>query len=60
MTDQPPEWAIRCPWCQAAPGQRCTSPRGRRLVIESHDARINAHAATQTTKEEPCPPSPTP
>ena len=46
MTGSPPEWATRCPWCNAAPGQRCTSPRGRRLVIESHDARIEAHAAT--------------
>ena len=46
----PPEWATRCPWCNAPPGQRCTSPRGRRLVIESHDARIEAHT-TQTTHQ---------
>jgi hypothetical protein len=39
----PPEWAIRCPWCGASPGTRCTSPRGRRLPIQSHDARIQAH-----------------
>lgn len=48
--DHPPEWQTRCPWCNASPGQRCTSPRGRRLAVESHDARINAHA-TQTAKE---------
>jgi hypothetical protein len=42
---QLPEWAIRCPWCAAAPGQRCTSPRGRRLAIQSHDARIEAWTA---------------
>jgi hypothetical protein len=50
---KPPEWATRCPWCNAPPGQRCTSPRGRRLVIESHDARITAwtnHNATEETK----------
>lgn len=47
---QPPEWNIRCPWCQAAPGTRCTSPRGRRLDIESHDARINAWTQ-QPTKD---------
>lgn len=40
--DHPPEWQIRCPWCQAAPGVRCTSPRGRRLTVHSHDARITA------------------
>ena len=44
----PPEWAIRCPWCGARPGTRCTSPRGRKLAIESHDARINAWTAQQT------------
>jgi hypothetical protein len=42
----PPEWAIRCPWCQAPPGQRCTSAgRGRRIAIPSHDARVTAWAA---------------
>jgi hypothetical protein len=49
----PPEWAIRCPWCQAAPGQRCTSPRGRRLPINSHDARINAHEQPSTDTTAP-------
>lgn len=39
-----PEWAIRCPWCGAPPGTRCTSPRGRRLPITSHDARTTAYA----------------
>lgn len=45
MTAHPPEWSVRCPWCHAPPGQRCTSPRGRRLPIASHDARHQAHAA---------------
>lgn len=49
-TTKPPAWSIRCPWCQAAPGVRCTSPRGRRLAVESHDARLQAHTA-QTAKE---------
>lgn len=48
MTDHPPEWQVRCPWCNAAPGQRCTSrARGRRLTTPSHDARIQAHNASQ-------------
>lgn len=37
-----PEWQISCPWCHASPGNRCTSPRGRRLTIPSHDARVQA------------------
>ncbi|WP_453085190.1 zinc finger domain-containing protein [Streptomyces pharetrae] len=47
----PPEWATRCPWCQAPPGQRCTSPRGRRIQPASHDARIRAHATPPTDHE---------
>jgi hypothetical protein len=43
---KPPEWQIRCPWCNAPPQQRCTSPRGRRLAVESHDARHTAWTAT--------------
>ncbi|WP_456339918.1 zinc finger domain-containing protein [Streptomyces scabiei] len=39
-----------CPRCQAAPGVRCTSPRGRRLAIDSHDARLAAHQA-QTARQ---------
>ncbi|MER5715764.1 hypothetical protein [Streptomyces sp. NPDC002132] len=46
----PPAWSIRCPWCQAAPGQRCTSPRGRRLPIDTHDARTTAW--TNLAKED--------
>ena len=48
----PPEWSIRCPWCGAPPGQRCTSPRGRRLPIDSHDARKTAHRP-DTRQETP-------
>jgi hypothetical protein len=42
VTDKPPEWAIRCPWCKAPVGARCTTQRGRRHHIASHDARITA------------------
>jgi hypothetical protein len=45
------EHAIRCPWCNAPPGTRCTSPRGRKLAIASHDARITTHAA-QTARDQ--------
>lgn len=49
-----PEWAIRCPHCQAPPGIRCTSrARGRPLAIPSHDARITAHNTTQPERTEP-------
>jgi hypothetical protein len=44
---KPPEWQIRCPWCNAPTGQRCTSPRGRRIAIQSHDARITAHTTAR-------------
>lgn len=51
MTDRP-EHAIRCPWCGASPGTRCTSAgRGRRLAIASHDARITAWT-THTTNQQ--------
>jgi hypothetical protein len=49
--DKPPEWSVRCPWCQAPPGTRCTSPRGRRLAVDSHDARIQAHTASSRPAE---------
>ncbi|MGW5477645.1 zinc finger domain-containing protein [Streptomyces sp. NPDC004008] len=41
-TSDIPEWAIRCPWCHASPGNRCTRPSGGHLSIPSHDARITA------------------
>jgi hypothetical protein len=47
-----PEHAIRCPWCQAAPGTRCTTPRGRRLPIPSHNARIQTWTAQQQPEDE--------
>ena len=40
----PPEHAVRCPWCLAPAGQRCTTPRGRKLAVPSHDARRTAWA----------------
>lgn len=49
MTDFP-EWQISCPWCHAAPGTRCHTPRGRRIAIPSHDARIQAWT-TATTRQ---------
>lgn len=48
----PPEWATPCPWCHATPGNRCTSPRGRRLQITSHDARINAWSRQQARAQK--------
>ncbi|WP_165854448.1 hypothetical protein [Streptomyces sp. V2] len=50
---QPPEWSVACPWCHAPPGTRCTSPRGRRISVDSHDARLAAWttASDQQTGE---------
>ncbi|WP_432010150.1 zinc finger domain-containing protein [Streptomyces cucumeris] len=42
--EQHPEHAIRCPWCKAPAGARCTTQRGRKLAIPSHDARLQAWA----------------
>jgi len=55
VTDKPPAWAVRCPWCGAAVGSRCTSPRGRKLTIDTHDARTTAWTTTrhQQTGETP-------
>lgn len=47
-SDDHPEWAVRCSWCGAQPGVRCTTKRGRPLSIPSHDARITAWTALQT------------
>ena len=51
MTDFP-EWQIPCPWCHASPGNRCTSPRGRRLTIPSHDARLTAWTNLRTEADQ--------
>lgn len=50
--DKPPEWSVRCPWCEAAPNVRCLTPKGRLLPngLQSHDARIQAH--TQQTGDD--------
>lgn len=39
------EEGITCPWpgCKAPPGQRCTTPRGRRLPSRIHDIRIKEY-----------------
>ncbi|MFB7461247.1 hypothetical protein [Streptomyces sp. NPDC056188] len=42
-----PEWAIRCPWCHAPPGTRCTTPTGRPITIPSHDTRTTAWTTQQ-------------
>jgi hypothetical protein len=50
-----PEWTVRCGWCGASAGQRCTTKRGRPLSIPSHDARITAwtaHPAAQATDQQ--------
>ncbi|MFI0915236.1 zinc finger domain-containing protein [Streptomyces abikoensis] len=47
-----PEHAIRCPWCHAPPGERCTGQRGKRISIPSHDARINAWQNTRPSSNE--------
>jgi hypothetical protein len=51
VTDKPAAWSIRCPWCHAPPGTRCTSPRGRRLTIDTHDARHAAWTRRPATEE---------
>ncbi|MEU8968096.1 hypothetical protein AB0D11_02275 [Streptomyces monashensis] len=51
MTDHP-EHAIRCPWCHATPGNRCTSPRGRRIPVASHDARIQAWTTRTDARDQ--------
>lgn len=50
MTDLP-EHAIRCPWCGASAGNRCTRPSGGRLSIPSHDARITAWTTQLATTQ---------
>ena len=52
MNRDHPEWAIRCPWCHASPGTRCTTPTGRRIAIPSHDARITTWTAQTNTENE--------
>jgi hypothetical protein len=49
-----PEWAIRCPWCEAVPDVRCLTPRGRRLPngLQSHDARITEYAALEAAARD--------
>lgn len=44
-----PEHVIRCPWCGAAPGSRCTTRMGKPLSIASHDARREAYAVAAPT-----------
>jgi hypothetical protein len=46
-----PAHTVRCPWCGAQPGDRCTTPRGRKLAVPSHQARIDAYAQQATRTE---------
>ena len=46
-----PAHTVHCPRCHAPVGVRCTTPRGRKLAVPSHQARIDAYA-TQTTRSE--------
>ena len=58
MTGRPayPAHTVRCPWCHAPVGVRCTTPRGRKLAVPSHQARIEAYAQ-QTTSPNHTPPT---
>jgi hypothetical protein len=49
---KPAEHAVRCPWCNAPPGNRCTSPRGRKLAIASHDARTTTWTAATARNQQ--------
>lgn len=50
---KPSELAVRCPWCNAPPGDRCTSPRGRQLP-DSHPSRT-AQTTTTAAQENAAP-----
>jgi hypothetical protein len=50
-----PEHAVQCPHCGASAGIRCTTRRGRKLSIPSHDARINAFTENDKTARETAP-----
>jgi hypothetical protein len=52
MNADHPEWAIRCPWCRASPGNRCTRPSGGTLAIPSHDARITAWTTQAAARDQ--------
>lgn len=48
-----PEHAIACRWCNAQPGARCTTRRGRPLPILSHDMRLTDWASRPDPDKEP-------
>lgn len=50
--DDHPEWAVRCDWCEAPAGQRCTTRRGRPIAIPSHDARLTAWTTQAGTRQQ--------
>ena len=37
--------AVRCPWCRASVGNRCTVPRTTQQLVEYHPSRIEAAKA---------------
>ena len=47
-----PEWAVRCDWCEAPAGQRCTTKRGRPIAIPSHEARLTAWTTAQAAANQ--------
>jgi len=51
MTDTNPI-TVACPWCNAAPGERCTRPASFRSM-PPHDARIRAAADVTPTENRP-------
>ncbi len=48
----PNELTVRCPWCEAPPGNHCVIPRTNKRVrtVRFHEARIEALAATQAVR----------
>ena len=42
-TSKRTEEKVKCPWCKAQPGNRCTTPQGHRLTAGIHQARIDAY-----------------
>lgn len=39
--------SVRCPHCEASPGERCTRPTGGRLSAPIHEVRLDAYAQSK-------------
>jgi hypothetical protein len=46
---RPPELAVACPYCHAAPSEHCTRGRDRHRMRDTHPSRKDAHSAAQET-----------